>query len=474
MVHLTLSEMAALTGRGEVSPIELVEAHLARIERVNPALNAFVEVFAGEARVAARSAESSVSRGPLHGVPVTIKDSFDVEGKPTLCGSRFRLGHRAARDATAVARLREAGAILLGKTNCPEFLTSYETDNHLTGRTNNPWDLERTPGGSSGGEAAAIASFCSAGGLGSDGGGSIRVPAHFCGLAGLKPTPGRVPATGHFPDIVNPCGLLGVAGPMARTARDLRLLFGVIAGYDFEDPFSAPVSLRPPDLSALRVGLMEQFCKVPVEPAMRRAVHKAARVIADLGFAVEPFEPRGIDRAPNLWWFFFGELPAPLTRQMIAGREHEAHWTALEFLEQTAGKPEPSSLQVLENLAARDKMRAGLLRQMRDHPVLLTPACGVAAFRHRERRWETDAKPIGLFEAMMPLTPVNLLGLPALVIPFDVTGEGLPAGVQLIGRPYEEERLLELAVRMEEARGPLPKRLALDLIPPGNAGKQGG
>lgn len=443
---------------GRISPLELVDAHLAQIEKVNPALNAFVEVYAEEARASAKAAEAARGRGeplgPLHGVPVTVKDSFDVEGRPTLCGSRLRLGHRAAEDATAVARLRDAGAIVLGKTNCPEFLGNYETDNHIIGRTNNPWDFSRTPGGSSGGEGAAIASFCSPGGLGSDAGGSIRVPAHFCGIAGLKPTPGRVPAGGHFPDIVHPGGLLGVAGPMARTARDLRLLFEVVAGYDSGDPFSAPVPLREPDLSAVRIGVAEQFYRVPVQPAMRRAVAKAARALEDLGFPVEPFQPRGLERAPNLWWFFFGELPAPFTRRILAGREQEAHWTGLEFLEKAAEKPEPAAARIVENLAARDRMRSALLRQMREYPVLLWPACGVTAFRHRERRWETAEKPIGLFEAMMTLTPFNLLGLPALVIPFDLSEEGLPAGVQLIGRPYEEEVLLELAARMEEARGP--------------------
>src|SRR5206468_2296349 len=223
---------------------------------------AFVVVTADQAREQAQEAEAAVMRGdplgPLHGVPVTVKDSFDLAGYPTLCGSKFRIGHRASHDATSVARMRAAGAIVLGKTNCPEFLANYETDNFVTGRTNNPWDLERTPGGSSGGEAAAIASGCSAGGLGSDGGGSIRVPAQFCGIAGLKPTPGRVPATGHFPSLGYPGGLVGVAGPMARTAADLRLLFSVLAGYDPEDPFSVPVPVRDSDRTP-RVGIWEQF-----------------------------------------------------------------------------------------------------------------------------------------------------------------------------------------------------------------------
>src|ERR1019366_1079504 len=195
-VQSSLCLMAGMVRERAISPVELIASHLTQIAAQNPRINAFVTVLEDEARVAAKLAETAVmhgeSLGLLHGVPVTIKDSFDVAGLRTLCGSRFRLGHKAAQDATSVARLRAAGAIILGKTNTPEFLSNYETDNFITGRTNNPWNLERTPGGSSGGEAAAIASFCSAGGIGSDGGGSIRIPAHFCGIAGLKPTPGRI------------------------------------------------------------------------------------------------------------------------------------------------------------------------------------------------------------------------------------------------------------------------------------------
>ncbi len=456
--RLTLTQMAAQVRSGRISSRELVEAHLRQIDVQNPRINAFVSVFADQSLAAAKAADEARVRqralGPLHGVPLTIKDSFDVAGQPTYCGSKLRLDHRAAADSTAAARLRAAGAIILGKTNCPEFLYNYETDNYITGRTNNPWDVTRTSGGSSGGEAAAIASFCSAGGMGSDGGGSIRVPAHFCGIAGLKPTPGRVPATGHFPLIAHPGGLLGVGGPMARTAEDVRLLFEVTSGHDDQDPFSAPVPVRRPDLAGLRIGLMERFNRVPVQPAIRAAVEAAGRVLADLGFAVEPFEPRGIERAHNLWWFFFGEVAAPFIRQMIAGREQDVHWTGMELVAQALEKPAPTFEQVIENLGARDAMRAALLRQMREFPVLLLPACGVAAFPHRSRRWPAGEKEIGLFEAVMPLTFSNLLGLPALVIPFGRTEEGLPVGVQLVAAPYGEELLLELAVRMEEARGP--------------------
>jgi Asp-tRNA(Asn)/Glu-tRNA(Gln) amidotransferase A subunit family amidase len=452
--------MAQMVRDREISPVELIEAHLRQIQIANPKLNAFVVIMAEESMAAAKQAEAAVTRadslGLLHGVPVTVKDSFDIAGLATLAGSKLRAGHRAEADATAVARLRAAGAIILGKTNCPELLSSYETDNNVAGRTNNPWDLERTPGGSSGGEAAAIASFCSAGAIGSDGGGSIRVPAHFCGIAGLKPTPGRISAAGHYPVICHPGGLLGVAGPMARSAQDLRLLFAALAGYDDQDPFSSPVPLRVPVVADLRIGVMEQFYQTPVQPVMKELVQKAARALERIGFRVDAFEPRGLERAPNLWWFFFGQLPAPFTRKMLEGREADAHWSVMESLASALEQPAPTAEETMRNLALRDSMRARVLRQMEEVPLLLLPACGIPAFRHRERTWTAGEKEIGLFQAMMPVTPWNLLGFPAAVIPFGFTEDGLPTGVQVVGRPYSEELILEVAVRLEEARGPLP------------------
>jgi Asp-tRNA(Asn)/Glu-tRNA(Gln) amidotransferase A subunit family amidase len=421
-----------------VSPSELVEAHLRQIDRVNPGINAFVEVFADGARQEARAREREEPRGLLHGVPVTIKDSFDVAGVPTRAGSRLRSLNPAAQDATAVARLREQGAIILGKTNTPELLASYETDNFLTGRTNHPLDRERTPGGSSGGEAAAIAAFCSPGGLATDGGGSIRVPAHFCGIAGLKPTPGRISGTGHFPSLGYPGGLVGVAGPMARNARDLRLLFSVLAGYDPQDPFSVPVPLRSPSAEGVRIGVWEQFYEVTVDPEIRAAVRRAGELLL-----AEEFVPQGMERAPNVWAFLFSTWPSPALRKLVEGREDQIHWTLRESLATT----EPTVEQVLLNLAARDRLRASLLRQMEEVAVLVMPVCGITAFRHRENR--------GLFKAMMPAVLANVLGLPAVTVPMGLSSSGLPIGVQLMGRPFEDELLLELAIRLEDARGPL-------------------
>jgi amidase len=445
--------MAQLVRDRAISPVELVDAHLKQIDAVNPRINAFVSVFHEEARDAARLAEAAVTKGGalglLHGVPITIKDSFDIAGYPTHCGSRFRAGHKAARDATTVRRFRETGAIILGKTNTPEFLNNYETDNYLIGRTSNPWNLNYTAGGSSGGESAAIAAFCSAGGIGSDGGGSIRIPAHFCGIAGLKPTPGRVSAAGHFPQISHPGGLLGVVGPMARTALDLRLLFSAVAGHDIEDPFSAPVPLRVPDLSGLKVGLWSKMFDVPFQPGIHETVAKASAALNDIGIPTEPFEPSGLQRAPKLWFFFFGQLSAPFTRALIQGREADAHWTSLELTDRALQLPAPTAQDIVLNLAARDAMRTHLFRQMEEFPVLLTPVCGGNAFPHRDR-------PFDLLKMMEPVTVFNLLGMPAVVIPFGMSADGLPIGIQLVARAHEEELLLELATRLEEVRGPFP------------------
>ncbi len=204
----------------------------------------------------------------------------------------------------------------------------------------------------------------------------------------------------------------------------------------------------------MRIGVTEQFGSVPVQPAMREVVRKAARCLEDIGFPVEEFRPEGIEAAPNVWSFFFSELPARITKELISGREQEAHWTGTEFLQRALEKPEPSSRKVLDMLAIARPHAGKFLRQMERFPVLLTPVCGVPAFRHRERRWPTPEKDIGIFEAMMPATPWNLFGLPGMVIPFGITEEALPVGIQLVGMPWQEALLLEIAVRMEQARGP--------------------
>src|SRR5579863_5647495 len=255
LIFGSIAEITAGYHQKKFSPVEVVKAYVERLTRLQPKLNAFVHVDAERALQQAEVATASVTRGEqlglFHGVPLTVKSCIDVAGWPTPAGSLLRKDYVAQKDAPLVARLRAAGAIILGNTNTPEYLMAYETDNSLSGKTSNPWNLERSSGGSSGGEAAAIASGCSAGGVGSDGGGSVRVPAHFCGICALKPTPGRIPSTGHFPEGGGAFGWIGVVGPMARTIADVRSLFEVVAGPDAGDALSAPVPTRRVEESKL-------------------------------------------------------------------------------------------------------------------------------------------------------------------------------------------------------------------------------
>jgi len=467
MCDLTLQSAVSLAEqvrKKKLSPIELLEAHLARIEKLNPKLNAFVQVDAEGSRRAARQAEDVVLRGeklgPLHGVPISVKSSIEVAGLRCESGTKLRAGSVASQDAPLVSRLRKAGAIVLGNTNTPELLMAWETDNLLYGRTNNPWDLSRTPGGSSGGEAAAIASGCSAGGVGSDGGGSIRVPAHFSGIFGLKPTPGRIPATGHFPAGVGPFALLGVVGPMARTVADLKVLFEAMQGPDYGDPSSAPVPLRWPsqsELRNLRIGYFEDDGRTPVTPETRTAVRTAAEALSRAGFEVRPFRPEGLEQARKLWWQFFGIAGGMLLGPMTKGREAELSPILKQFSSWVAAEPSHTGQTLLDTWVMRDMVRIEIFSQMREHPILLCPVAPLPAFCHGERSWEIDGQTVQYLDAWSYTEWFNLLGCPALAVPFGRSNEGLPIGVQIVvqivARPWEEELVLAVAEELEGQRG---------------------
>jgi amidase len=448
-----------------ISPVGVVEAHLARIERLNPILNAFVQVESDAARRAAREAEAMVARGekigPLHGVPISIKSAIEVKGMRCEAGTRLRQGIVAERDAPLVERLRSAGAIILGTTNTPELLMAWETDNLLYGRTNNPWDLSRTAGGSSGGEAAAIASGCSAGGVGSDGGGSIRVPAHFTGICGLKPTPGRIPATGHFPGSVGPFALTGVVGPMARTAADLKVFFEVMQGPDDGDPSAAPVPVRWPgtqELKNIRIAYFEDDGRTPVTAETRAAVRNAAKLLQNAGFQVESFRPEGLEEARELWWKFFGitggMLLGPMTEGAISNDQEEILSPILkEFLGWVAEGPAHTSQSLLDMWIERDQVRIKIFEQMKPFPLLLCPAAAIPAFHHGERSWKIDGKRVKYLDAWSYTEWFNLLGMPAAVVPIGKSSEGLPIGVQIAGKPWQEELVLSAAEALEQQRG---------------------
>ena len=457
LTFLSAVSMAEQIRQKRLSPVELVEAHLARIEELNPKLNAFVQVDAERARQQARVAEADLSRGeklgPLHGVPLSIKSSMGVAGLRCESGSKLRAGRVAASDAPLVARLRQAGAIILGVTNTPELLMAWETDNLLYGRTNNPWDFSFTSGGSSGGEAAAIAAGMSAGGMGSDGGGSIRVPAHFSGICGLKSTPGRIPATGHFPASVGPFALLGGVGPMARTMDDLKMLFEVMRGSDDGDPSSAPAPLDWPQkdrLKGLRVGYFADDGRTPVTPETRVAVRTAAEALHGAGFQVEPFRPEGLELARQLWWKLFGVAGGMMLDPMTQGHEAELSPILREFSSWVAAEPSLTGQSLLETWIQRDVVRMQVLAQMREYPVLLCPVAAIPAFRHGERSWQVDGRTVQYLDAWSYCEWFNLLGTPAAVVPVGKSPQGLPIGVQIVARPWQEELVLSVAEALEE------------------------
>lgn len=456
VTRLPAWQMAAALRDRSIDAIDLLDAHLDKIRRCNPKLNAFVTVDEQRARAQAKIADDAIRTGrplgPLHGIPITIKSSIDVEGLSCEAGTRLRAGHIAESDATLVSRLKAAGAIIIGNTTVPEFLMAWETRSALHGTTNNPWDLERTPGGSSGGEAAAIAAGCSAAGIGSDGGGSIRVPAHFSGICGLKPTPGRIPATGHFPSSIGPFALLGVVGPMARTVRDLQLMFEVTAGPDNFDPNAAPVALRQWDKAALletRIGCFEDDGIVPVTAETRRAVQVAAQALRDAGFVVEAFRPEGLEEARRLWRVLFIDGVAMLLRKAYEKREADMYAIVREIIATADQSPALTADRLIETLFARDIARHVLLGQMERYPVLLCPVSAIPAFRHGERSWLIDGQKVDYLDESRYCQWFNLLGNPAAVVPVGRSEEGLPIGVQIVGRPWEEERILSIAAALE-------------------------
>jgi Asp-tRNA(Asn)/Glu-tRNA(Gln) amidotransferase A subunit family amidase len=455
--------MAEQIRQKKLSPVELVESHLTRIQELNPKLNAFVHVDAEGARRQAHAAEAAARKreklGALHGVPLSIKSSIEVAGQPWEAGTRLRAGIVGQRDAPLVARLRQAGAIILGVTNAPELLMAWETDNLLYGRTNNPWDLTRTPGGSSGGEAAAIAAGMSAGGVGSDGGGSIRVPAHFSGICGLKPTPGRIPATGHFPSSVGPFALLGVVGPLARNMDDLRILFEVMQGPDDGDPSAAPVPLHWPaddDLKRIRIGYFEDDGRTPVTPETRAAVRTAAEALRSVGFQVEPFRPEGLELARQLWWKLFGIAGGMMLGPVTKGREADLSPMLKEFSAGVAAQPSHTGQSLLDTWIQRDEVRVKIFSQMRDYPVLLCPVASIPAFRHGERSWQVEGKIVKYLDAWSYTEWFNLLGTPAVAVPVGKSPEGLPIGVQIVARPWQEQVVIAVATALEAQRGRYP------------------
>ncbi len=445
---------------GRVSVAELAEAHIRQIERLNPQLNAIVDFDAERVRAQAQQLDAMrPPHGALHGLPVTVKSSIATAGYRCEIGSLLNKGEIPKEDAVVVARLRAAGALILGTTNCPEFLMAYETANLLYGATCNPWDLERSPGGSSGGESAAIAAGLSAGGLGSDSGGSVRQPAHATGICSLKPTPGRIPSRGHLPPCVGPFSTLGAIGPMARTVADVALLFRTLGGQDPDEPGSPPMEYRERSLAELRrlpIGVFEDDGIVPVTPETRSAVNAAAAVLRDAGFRVEPFRPGILELLRKLWWKLFVQCGAMFYAPAIRGKERLLSPIFKEFLAIAASAKPLDTSQLLDTWAELDLLRAKALAEMDEYSVLLCPVSSVPAFRHGERAWTIDGCGVEYLDAMRYTQWFNVLAAPAAVVPVGRSHEGLPIGIQIVARPYRDEVALGIAAIVDDAFGYRP------------------
>lgn len=434
----TLTQLAELIRKREVSPVEVMEAHLEWISRLNPALNAIVTVNP-EAIDLARSAT-----GVLGGLPITIKDTIETAGLRTTSGSRMRADYVPLRDAPAVTRLKAAGAIVLGKTNAAEMAMDYNADNPVFGRTVHFLDPKLTPGGSSGGEAVAIATHMSPGGLGSDLAGSIRIPAHFCGVCGLKPTTGRVPGEGQFPPSTGPYSLGAVVGPIARTVADLRLLFGVLG----DEP------QMNTHLHGSRFVWYGDDDVVPVTDETARAVKNAATALADAGLIGEERLPPHVERGNELWLKLFSRASVVQLRQAYAGREAEGGSFVSWRLRTADDTPAPSLDEYIANWMERDRLREELLRWMETTPLIVAPVGATPAFAHDTLKVTVRGSTMGTFRAFSYSQAFNVFDLPVVTVPAGRSNDGLPIGVQIVGRPFAEEMVLAAAEIVEQVYNP--------------------
>lgn len=461
LVFMSAVDLTEAIRSKHVSPVEAVDAVLDRIERVNPRLNAYCAVTAEAARAEARAAETAVMRGtplgPLHGVPYSVKDLVITRGVRTAFGSRIYEHNVPDEDAPVVERLRAAGAILVGKTTTPEFGWKGTTDSPLTGISRNPWDPVKTPGGSSGGAAAAVAAGLAPLAVGTDGGGSIRIPGSFCGVFGLKPTYGVVPV---YP--VPATGTLSHAGPMARTVRDAALMLEVMAGPDDRDPLSFPVEggALVHDLDAgvreVRVAWSPTFGYATVAPEVLRLTEDAVARFGELGCHVERVERVFADPDP-IW--------APLFYAGVAARLHDAlpEWRdrldagLVEVIEEGSRL---GAVQLKKAEFARAAFSQDVRRFFLRYDLLLSPTLAVPPFDAGTER--PAEAPRGSRLSWVAFTyPFNLTGQPAATVPAGFTAEGLPVGLQIVGRRLEDALVLRAAAALETAAPWTVKRPAV-------------
>lgn len=440
LLRATAGEQAAAVRRGQISAAELLEEYLVHIARTNPALNAIVTLDEDGAWERARRADSALAGGawwgPLHGVPITVKDSLKTAGMRTTSGHPPLADYVPTEDATCVARLRAAGATILGKTNLPELCIGPQSDNPLFGRANNPWDLGRTPGGSTGGGAAAVASCMSPLSIGSDAGGSVRIPAHYCGIWSLKPTEHRVPTTGHIHGKPGaPRGLrhLITVGPLARSLEDLELTLKVIAGPDSEEWEVPPVpyaSVPPRSVTGLRIGWAETIGGIPITADTRTALVTLVTDLARAGATVAHGIPAGFD-FDTVWETCMALFEAEISPSFPP--EEAAKWTMARYA---------------DLLVHRDRHIRVLEEYFDDWDVLLLPVTAGPAIPHclPNSPVQVDGLQVEYWKATAGYTfPFNLTGHPVVVVPLGMSSDGLPIGVQMIGRRWSEEHLIASA-----------------------------
>jgi aspartyl-tRNA(Asn)/glutamyl-tRNA(Gln) amidotransferase subunit A len=446
------TRLAELIRNREISPVEVVQAHLDRIEAVNPKINAIVSVAEG-ALEAAKAAESAVlageNLGPLHGVPFTAKDSIDTAGVLTQRGSPIFRGRIPDADATSVARMKKAGGILLAKTNLPEFSYWIESDNLLSGRSNNPWDVSRTPGGSSGGESAAIAAGMSPIGLGTDLAISVRGPAAQTGITSMKATHGRVPMTGIWPRAPR---RFWHVGPMARSVRDIALAFSQLVGPDGQDAFAtstvqfdAGIGRQP--YRQLRVGWMVGPGFGPVDPEVTETVKAAAEALKDIGVFVEQVSIPALER--DLALDVFNRLHVmemkPAFAEATAGHENEMYKMAKTML----SLPDTSMKDYIDAEQAAERLRDGYADYFSRYDALITHVLPIPAHRHGVEEFIIDGQTVDATYLQGATVPLNVTGLPGVAMRFGTSKEGLPINVQIVGNWQAESTILHLASLLE-------------------------
>ena len=443
LIEHNLTTLTQMIRSKEVSPVEVVEAHLQQIEKLNLQLNAIV-TLAPDVLDQARRAEHELTGRPLHGVPLTIKDTIETAGLLSTSGSRRRANYVPKRDAPAVARLKDAGALILGKTNASEMAMDYTGDNPVFGRTNNPHDLSKSPGGSSAGEAVAIATCMSPGGLGSDLAGSIRIPAHFCGIAGFKPATGYVPGSGQFPPSTGPYSLGAVIGPMARSVSDLDLLYRVLT----EQHAAAFV-----DLKRVAVAWYIDDGVTPVTEETKQAVRASAQALAEAGLTVIEKRPPHVNRGYELWLQLFSRASVVQLRSVYQGYEHEGGSFVSWRLKSADSTPPPTLDDYIAAWMERDRLRDELLDWLLETPLIVSPVGATPAYAHDTLKVTVDGSTFGNFKAFSYVHAFNVFDLPVVTVPAGASNEGLPIGVQIIGRPSDEQRIFSAARIVEKSLG---------------------